>query len=251
MRGSRQAGCSIATPFRASSGQGRAPPFRAPSQGPPRPRTKGLLPGQGLRVQGQRKAPRAKGVPPGPRGRTINEKCFFFNAGVYTRRKAQEAPKRRQEPPKGFKSFKRPPKKRGIPRFVRARNEKCDFSLLKNDGFRHPCPQWKMLFFSTEIDAPLHFTPKGPGKPQEAPKSARASTGPDVPKARKGPRLPRTAGGGGGERIWGGAIGGGPWGGGGGAATLHHMLYIFVRPSKGQRLQPGAGTPGTGSYRPQ
>ena len=109
----------------------RAPRTKGPpsqEQGPP---TKGQeffwqealrdLEGSGL----EEGPPRQRA--PGRRGPYINEKCFF--TGFYTRsaRKAQEAPKRRQEPPQGFKSFKRPPKRRGTTRFVRAHNDRFDF----------------------------------------------------------------------------------------------------------------------------
>ena len=77
---------------------------------------------------------RARGRPPAPKGLRAKRavpsmKMVLRTPPFYTRsaRKVQEAPKTRQEPPKGFKSFKRPPQRRGTTRFVRARNEKCDF----------------------------------------------------------------------------------------------------------------------------
>ena len=75
------------------------------------------------------KGPRAKRAVPSMKFFLKLESMVLRTPPFYTRsaRKAQEAPKRRQEPPKGFKSFKRPPKRRGTTRFVRAHNEKCDF----------------------------------------------------------------------------------------------------------------------------
>ena len=119
---------------RAKGPQGPEP--RAPqAKGPPGARAKGGYPGkgpnpgQGFSGQGQgprAKGPRAKGQPCGPRAaRAPRVKGPL--AGSLSRPGIARARPTQAKPPKGFKSFKRPTKRRGTIRFVRAHNEKCDF----------------------------------------------------------------------------------------------------------------------------
>ena len=175
---------------------------RPPGQGPP-----GAAPTEGQDTQPKKPHPPAPGPPPTPRPRTNKGPRQRAPAKRARRGKAfqvwkgpvqgQRAPAKRamkkvfflfrnrwfcaplhftpeaSQPPKGFKSFKRPPKRRGTTRFVRAHNETCDFLILKTMVLGTPARN-ETCSFLVRFWGTLHFTPKrtrkAPGSPLTHPK---------------------------------------------------------------------------------